>query len=106
MAKRTVNTTEIENFTMTDENIIEEYRRIYVEFGMTQKCCDSVLELSQKSPEPWKSVLEGMVHALKGDVIDEDLPKIKRYSNIEVEFQTNPAQRVKHFFCLDSRIRR
>lgn len=54
---------------VTDEDIINKYYHIYNELGATQKCCDAILELSHNQSEPWKSILEGLVHTIKGDGI-------------------------------------
>ena len=60
----------------TDEEVINEYYRLCTELGATQKCCDAILDLSEKQPEPWKSILKGLVHELKGDGIG-----IQNYDN-------------------------
>ena len=63
----------------TDEEIINEYYRLYTELGTTQKCCDVILELSQSQSELWKSILNGLVHTLKGD----GLGIVQNYDNKE-----------------------
>lgn len=54
----------------TDVDIINEYSRLHAELGTTQKCCNAVLDLSENKPEPWKSILKGLVYLLKGDGIE------------------------------------
>ena len=58
-----------------DEEIINEYRRLHTELGTTQACCDAVLDLSENKPEPYKSILKGLIHTLKGDGIEITSPR-------------------------------
>lgn len=53
-----------------DEDIINEYISLHTELGTTQECCDAVLELSNNKIEPWKSLLKGLVHTIKGDGVE------------------------------------
>lgn len=50
-----------------DVDFINKFYSIHAELGTTQKCCNNLEYLSKEHPEPWKSILLGLCHILKGD---------------------------------------
>ena len=51
----------------SDIEFINEFYRIHTKFGTSQECCNRLEDLSREKAEPWKSILLGLCHILKGD---------------------------------------
>ena len=84
----------------SDIEFISKFYSIHTELGTTQKCCDYLETLSREQSEPWKSILLGLCHILKGDglhqltyanrdeyekaylILDEALKRIKNKKRI------------------------